>query len=222
MLYISRFVNLAGIRKVGVVDTDDGVETILTPGEVAQKASSFNLQIHGLEIRDGMYYAVKPFQLQSAVIPVMTKLLALQGINVVVYDSPKGREIAYIESTKDFTSPVTIRLSDFGDRCGDWCISGFTKVPKWRSNDVYPLTIILDSSLSTIRQYSFRSWSPGSIKYIPSLVAIDVSDLCDEFASFVYEAFYTVTHSSIKHQIIDNPERMKHLCAKLDEDYERR
>lgn len=127
MLYLSRI--LPG-DKIGVVDTDDGVETIVTEDELYLAVVAYHLDIAGVD--DSGEYV--PYQDMRYCSVKQTKLKAVRGVDIRTF---KG-EITYIGVGSE---DVTIRLSDYGSKL-------LTSMA-WNIGTGV-LTIILDDSVEVV------------------------------------------------------------------------
>lgn len=103
MLYVSRYI---GRNKLGVVDTDDGVEDEFPVNVISDIEMQYGFSIAGSENRNLSY---APYQLPSETHPLQAKLLMAYGIGTVIY---KGKLSAFFWSQKADNGVVNIRVSD--------------------------------------------------------------------------------------------------------------
>ena len=103
MLYVSRYI---GRNRLGVVDTDDGVEDEFPVNVISDIEMQYGFSIAGSENRNLSY---APYQLPSETHPLQAKLLMVYGIGTVIY---KGKLSAFFWSQKADNGVVNIRVSD--------------------------------------------------------------------------------------------------------------
>lgn len=144
MLYVSRYV---GQTKYGVVDTDDGVETVVTYQDLTEYVINNGLDIKGVTIgytvrkrrRVPYLSSVKVYQNDSFLTGKQAKTKTLRGVDII---SNNG-QIAQINVGADgLKQPVRIKLSDFGTSCGEYI---FKHMPFLSNN---ALTIELDDNVA--------------------------------------------------------------------------
>lgn len=108
MLYISR---KTGEHHYGVVDTDDGVETIVTDAEIRSVVFKYGIKIEGVleGHRNDSLYLIRPVHGPGSQSKLQLKWKALYGIDVVIYDE----EIQYV-SRDDivYQKDIALRVSD--------------------------------------------------------------------------------------------------------------
>lgn len=136
MLYISRRI---GANKAGVVDTDDGVEQIIS---LYQFGSSMykKLGVRGCTFT-GMYQSsviVLPYQPDETRSPIQLKSRLLTGVDVKVYNDI----VTNINLSTVLNPPVTIRLSDFGSKCSDCLLLGNKDTGR------HIITLVFDNKIS--------------------------------------------------------------------------
>ena len=136
MLYISRRI---GANKAGVVDTDDGVEQIIS---LYQFGSSMykKLGVRGFTFT-GMYQSsviVLPYQPDETRSPIQLKSRLLTGVDVKVYNDI----VTNINLSTVLNPPVTIRLSDFGSKCSDCLLLGN------KATGRHIITLVFDNKIS--------------------------------------------------------------------------
>lgn len=144
MLYVSRYV---GQTKYGVVDTDDGVETVVTYQDLTEYVLNNGLDIKGVTIgytvrkrrRVPYLSSVKVYQNGSFLTAKQAKAKTLKGVDVIVNNG----QIVQINIPQDgLKQPTTIKLSDFGTSCGEYI---FKNLPYLGNSS---LTIELDDSVA--------------------------------------------------------------------------
>lgn len=136
MLYISRRI---GANKAGVVDTDDGVEQIIS---LYQLGSSMykKLGVRGRTFT-GMYQSsviVLPYQPDETRSPIQLKARLLTGVDIKVYNDI----VTNINLSAVLNPPVTIRLSDFGSKCSDCLLLGNKDTGR------HIITLVFDNKIS--------------------------------------------------------------------------
>ena len=166
MLFVSRYI---GTDKYGVVDTDDGVEEVVTLNDIEHAVLQQGLEINGAVIhrdfpqRDGgkghkwLDYA-KPFQDDSSKTSFQEYVKREQSVEVNVYNST----ITCIHAAnRRIRRPVSIRLSDFAPAIGDCVLSPNATVGR------HILTLVFDDKLKSLTELSFRmaKYSEASERY---------------------------------------------------------
>lgn len=145
MLYINRFV---GDGSYGVVDTDDGSETVISHSDLSKCCIELGLDIKGVTIakrtlsgggQADCIFDVKVYQSDASLTSKQTKDLLLRGVDVKTY---KG-EIVSIE-VKPGSVPVgyRLRLSDYGNSCGEYILKS---MPEYWNNPF--LVLVLDDKV---------------------------------------------------------------------------
>lgn len=121
MLYISRQVDwqdtaFGVVQKYGVVDTDDGVEEIVTRREILDLGKAGIDIMGGVQDRTGLLF---PYQLVETFSAYQSRLSAIGGIDTAVYNG----EITRITLGKSMSeTTVRIILSKLGDRLGPYSL----------------------------------------------------------------------------------------------------
>lgn len=123
MLFVSRRV---GYDRVGICDTDDGIEEIVHRKDLLSICQSgvvikgvWNPSGHSMDTATAVDNTV--VQDPSTVTRYQTKLKTIYGIDTVVF---RG-EIAKISwRNKKVSKVVVVKLSDLGDTLGNWAIAG--------------------------------------------------------------------------------------------------
>lgn len=192
MLYISRYIT---DYSYGVVDSDDGVETIVTREELAAVCITFRLKVKGVEVKHGNmgWYvdAVEPYQDRNTYNKRQIKALTLLGVDLKIYD----QEIVAISADSSVAkSDVVLRPSEFAKK-----LSCFVKLNKSASCS---LTIVLDDRIEVVGE-TFRVGLNG--------VRFDLREVSNEMtAKSVYKDVvveYPVPIDMWEHYIIDNDSR---------------
>lgn len=160
-----------GDHKYGVVDSDDGVETIVPLNVLANAVRNLKLDIKGATFTDlpnigfGEYIgSIFPQQLQETVTQLQVKTNVLYHIDIKVY---KNIITSIRWRSDEITQPVRVRLSDFGKVLGDRCLSGN------RPSTRHPVTLIFDDNISL---ETCALWRPASLENSESLI-LDIRDL---------------------------------------------
>lgn len=148
MLFVSRYYRYSSY---GVVDTDDGVEEIVSVDTIKQAVFQYGLDIKGVTSTPGSKRVrahllnILAYQRECDLSAAQVKLLTLSGVELTTYcglitslrwRNYKGRE------------PLQIRLSDYGTEVADRIFYG--------NLDTQPhsITLILDDKLK-LNQFSF-------------------------------------------------------------------
>ena len=212
MLYISRYI---GSNDYGVVDTDDGVEQRATHQELIRACEKLGLQIAGIqtythEFSWGTRTVVErlmTYQVPEMQTPLQVKTSVMRHVDVVVH---KGMITNILWHADEITEPPVIRLSDYGDCCGDRILWGNA------NREVHKITLILDDKIK-FRPKTFRltakeeRWSVGKDGVG---VMFDIRELTDnDLARFVYQACLIdeVVDSICFESIIDSKEREAYM-----------
>ena len=170
MLYISRCVS---DTKYGVVDSDDGIETIVPMDVLSRAVRNLGLEIHGAKFtdlpsmgKDEYIGAIFPQQLPETATPLQVKTNLLHHVDIKVYN----HIITSIRWRSDeITAPVKVRLSDFGRVLGDRVLNGN------KPSSDHPVTLIFDDS---IRLETCALWRPASLETSKGLI-LDIRELTD-------------------------------------------
>lgn len=193
MFYISRVV---GANKYGVVDTEDGVENIMTTGELSRATCKLGIPIEGVTL----YYqpghklpniaSIKIYQAPESISREQVKLKALKGVDV----KKQGDVVVSISVNAPADKPVTIRLSDIGTEFGNYIFSG-NKISQGT-------TIIVDDKIKVTKQ-TFKNWYGRMILDVRELTNMQVMDyICSDFATEYY-----IDSKDIRRYVLDNPKR---------------
>lgn len=210
MLYISRYV---GKRGYGVVDTDDGSETIVDGEELYHICSDLFLDIVGVETsqEDGLCYVVNvvPYQLRSTLSVSQVKLYVLKHVTLKTY----GSMITHIAwNSSEIDTPVRIKLSDFGDILGDCILSGL-----WHANQ-HMVILSLDDHISFgANTFSLRDEDDNAYLSISGGgVLVDVTGVTDDVvAERVYRSIYGLASGAPFKSILDSDTRKAAMRSKL-------
>ena len=202
MLYVSRH---DGINFYGVVDTDDDVEEVITRSKLVQCIEQDGLRIAGAEYTEIINRVgdIHPYQVPSEMTQLQMKTNLVKFTEVRVY---KDMVTSIHIKHKSIKEPVTIRLSDFGSRCGD-CIL-------WENDQAmrHVLTIQLDDKIQ-IGKFTFRRdedvRSLGPHGYG---VKFDMTGITDyQTAENIYRQFRAQDGPKCLSYTIDSPERIKKI-----------
>lgn len=194
MLYISRRLNSG--ETYGVVDTDDGVETLIRRSELYQVLGDLGIEVAGV-VRSPLspckafpntkYIIEKvfPFQLPEAVVPIQTKYKMLFHTDVVIYND-EIQAIRWMSSK--LTTPVVIRLSSFASSVGEMILWGNLR------NETHKATLIFDDNLN-ISPHSFSPVGHNSSEVVGKrgyVVVLDLREVSnDELADEVYRQVFS-------------------------------
>ena len=226
MLYISRIASKPGAGAVdwnrttpeltrppvsdilyGVVDTDDGIEQMVTLSDIADACCHKGLKIHGVRTGYDSLIAVIPYQPPETLTNTQKKTMSLYQVSIIVYSG------AITSITFDGTSilkPATVRLSRFARYCSDYL---FLNVDYC---GVHAVTLVLDDNVHFTKKsfFGYESYSPG----ISGLgVVFDLRELYDNHSAWiVYDTLFSWSGGADPlESIIDIPERRARYMAKL-------
>lgn len=143
MLYISRYI---GQTKYGVVDSDDGVETVCTYADLMDYVLKMGLDIKGVVLTTNysrgkprqMIKNVNVYQNQDFVTREQAKMKVLGGVDVKTFDN---QIVSITISPNGLQNKVELRLSDYGTTCGEYIFSRISGVRDGK------LVIILDDNI---------------------------------------------------------------------------
>lgn len=216
MLYISRYI---GLNEFGVVDTDDGVEEVVTLQQVIRACGPLNVQIAGVETHiRGFSYGKKSFvdsvlayQDPITKTSLQLKLSLLGHVDVVTYGNMITNVLWDFDKIKE---PVFVCLSDFGSCCGDRILWGNA------NRGEHKITLILNDKIE-FGPKTFRlsdkeqRWSVG----IDGVgVMFDIHELHDDYkAQLVYQALMIdeVFDLLLLESVIDSEERKQRMVERF-------
>lgn len=171
MLYVSRRVcaDLSAVGGThndmgyGIVDTDDGSETIETFENIASACINLGIDIKGavyFEKPDGTrsVSSLVPFMPYDRRRPVNAKAQMLRWVDVKVY---KNTIVDLDFNRSTFRSDSTIRLSDFAEKIGDFILYDSVNYGK------LSFTMVFDDRLTHISHSAF-ALLPGSTDVLAS------------------------------------------------------
>lgn len=208
MLYVSRYFH--GLNKLGVVDTDDGVESYHSSAYLSDVSMEYGIDILGMaETR----FNYMPYQLPEATTPLQLKLRLMYGIETVIY---KGKFAAF-RWGRHFNYPdVVIRVSDMVSGFHDFCFQDNLDAAE------IPLTLIFDDKLEPVGVNSltplFGSWVFSNAIALP--VRFDLREVEDKkLALSLYRALRRNAEeqhcrwSELEDAVIDSERRKKALLT---------
>lgn len=211
MLYISRRVSDGKGVSYGVVDTDDDTEMFVSSHVVRECVLDMGLDIKGVELVNDMngtpvrVRSIRPYQVEQS--ELYTKTYLLKRVSIVTF---KG---VIVDISWSISSPVSIRLSDFGTSVGDYL---FLRSQKCRS----PLTLVFDDKLTEIGERAFYTMvfrDLLAMEHIGALglnVVFDIQELPDNLAETVYHQL--MMYKDILPPIIDSKSRFcKFVSAEI-------
>lgn len=163
MLFVSRYKNL---DNVCVVDTDDGIEEEIAIAELDDLEDL--VEIAGVNPDLGTVY---PYQLRSQVTTLQTKLAMLSFVEVVTWNDM----VTNIRWREDkITTPVTVRLSDFGTRVADFVLRGDI------SRGKHVITLVFDDKLKGCEWFAFSPLTADSVGVDGLGVVFDFREVVSE------------------------------------------
>lgn len=146
MLYVSR---MAGLGRIGVVDTDDGVEDIVFPDDLRELIEDGFLSINGVTLSDvagtlNTRLDIVPYQDPVTVTRLQAKMKVLHQINISVW---RGSVTSLVFNPDVLTAPVDIVLSEFAPRVADCILQNCSE-----RVSCHKITLVLDDNLSLCPQ----------------------------------------------------------------------
>lgn len=197
MLYISRFSG----GKTGVMDTDDGKETMITRREL-KEALELGVVIEGASTRivdkDGVRRIVlsglKVYQNPTTVSAKQVKTGFLKGVSVTVH-ADTITSVTWDDGK--LVDNVRVRLSEYGTKCADNIFAGSTRPGK-------RIVFVLDDNI-LIRANTFRRMN--------SWVSIDITEVTNNrTAKYVYKSVKGRI-DELGRAVIDNHKRFNLMYA---------
>ena len=216
MLYISRRViqdaEMDDSLSFGVVDTDDGVETIVSEDQLEYIVNELHISVKGVADERRFGLIVHPYQVPSTASRLQVKFKTLEKISLLTYNNAVTD--VYWKSD-ELRHDVQLRLSDFGDQLDDVFL--YSKM-----EDKGPLvTFVLDDKLMVIRAYAFHSgvMSPSFVREAPGWVSFgmkfDLREMTREsMVENVYRQLTTFSKES-RRAIIDDKFRKARMLKKF-------
>lgn len=151
MLYISRSI---GRNRYGVMDTDDGVEQVVTRSELSKYVLDDGLNIVGCELVDygnGMWYVLAtPYS--PEVDASRSKMNVLKGIDYNVTDG-----VLISMNLKKCRVDTTIRLSEICSTIDD-----FAFISHRNNQGSNKVTLVLDDNVKAKSEHSFEGLAGGN------------------------------------------------------------
>ena len=217
MLYISRYI---GFNNYGVVDTEDGLEDVVSADDIKNAVFRAGLTIEGVEVAFGIRTGMRDrlvdilaYQNPATVTRLQAKTTVALNTEVVVYDG----KIVSIRWRKDsIKKPVTIRLSDFGVDCGERILYGNYESRK------HKITLIIDDKVRLNENTLLCRGLFGEHRVIGELglgMKIDLREVTDkDFAQMIYLSLFSDPldlglFDSMGNDIIDEPKRKAEMIA---------
>lgn len=217
MLVVSRMIGVSYV----VVDTDDGVETLLPGRDICNLNSKYKLGIKG--VRGS---SVKPYYDTS----VCTRQQLLAEMNyhtrVSVWDDMVTRVECDIHKN---TEPAVIRLSHFGTKLGDYIMWECFKETNLRDSFTHRMTLVFDDKLEPVPKLALQPlYTPiylrGSGGRHPFGVKYDIRGVTDSsLVESIYDSLtlvfgvcvYPQTKAQLYARVIDDEERKSRYLASL-------
>ena len=213
MLFLSRCIHVdegeyvGSTPAFGVVDTDDGVEQIVSMVELVDAVCNCGLKIEGFELSEyGHSESIAPYQDVGSMTAAQTKLLVMNHVLVTTY---RGMITGINFNGADVEKPVEIRLSSIGHSCADYLLVN------GKNHDSHKLTLIIDDKLK-FTKHSFAAVSrfSGRIGVDGYGIVFDLRGLRDDDAAeVIYRNVFD--SGSRTNSIMDSRERRKRMNSKL-------
>lgn len=224
MLFLSRLVHVGGVQDsdgntqpaYGVVDTDDGIESIVDYSDLCDIIRDFGFDIKGVytktininvcETHLFLDYAV-PYQPLNDVTQLQAKTSMLTKVRITTWRDM----ITNIKFDEDACScRASIRLSDFGNKVADYVFNNTMPVRK------HAVTLVLDNRLD-FTKWSFSSGLRGYPGVEVQGVVYDIRELSDDKAAIIYKRLYQdkISIFDIRKSLIDSNLRYIGMMRKL-------
>lgn len=177
MLYISRTLP---DRNYGVIDTDDGTETIVSYDELKNISTNLGVVVEGVEL--DMSRAGEVFVLGVSVYngrvnnAKAAKRALLDGVSINVLND-EIVAIRLAEKVDESAFPIEVRVSDYARK-----LSGCVELKCWYLNDSPSLRLVIDKDVELTH---------GVINISHPGVQYDISGLASE-SYFVNTLYYTL------------------------------
>lgn len=191
----------------GVVDTDDGVETVVNFPELEKiYKQNRTLKIEGIQTSGRLITDVEPYQVLSTKSALQTKLAVMFNIQTTMY---KDVLTSICWDRHSATKSVKIRLSQLCSECADSIF--------WRPDicSRHIVTLIFDDKITFTKQ-SFAPFAifTGGIGVEGFGVLYDLRELHNDIlAGYVYN---NVIESGAKlDSILDLPSRVSRMCKRF-------
>ena len=203
-MYISRWVGYSG--SVGIVDTDDGVEEVVSNSKMVSAVHTHSLKVLGF---GGLH---KTYQPQGTKTPLQLKMKLMQYVDVTMHN---GVVTGVHWNVDEIRRPATIRLSDFSSKLSDFILRG---------NDdmgVVHATLVFDDKLDRLPKFSVSAvlWEDAAMY---EDVLFDLREVTDKtLALSIYRSIFScvglpgyeeiAVPSKILASIVDNGERRERM-----------
>ena len=156
MLYVSRYI---GSNDYGVVDTDDNTEERISYSELVSACEKLGICVAGVAShyfdlssrRITIVDSIMAYQVPEMRSPLQVKTDVMLHVNVVTH---KSMITNILWDGVGISTPPVIRLSDYGDCCGDRILSGNCL------SEVHQITLILDNKVKFTPK-TFRVFGNG-------------------------------------------------------------
>lgn len=203
MLFISRRVSST---RYGVVDTDDDSEEFVEFSELNTACCELGIEILGVDVyrADTCGIAdIMPYQLPEKQSLAQLKMAMLFHVDIIVY---KDVVVGIRWRQGEITSPVDIRVSDFGSSCAEYVL-----IDAEFCNE-HVVTIILDDKVDFSAK-SFQVYKPFFAGIEGAGAVFDLRAVSsDEKAYSIYRGIYACPKGVDPfNSIIDKPERMEKM-----------
>lgn len=209
MLYISRFF---GADRYGVVDTDDGTESICDLTKIRKAVIDSGLTIQGVRPQNynGLLWLqadyIDVYQPADTVTKEQAKYKTLLGLDTKMYKT------TLTSITWDILkSHATIRLSSLCDSCADFILTGnlHTVLDK--------IILILDNNvLFGPLTFKAKSFADGYTDIEKIGMKFDIRELSDKRAYVLYESLVSMGIFHLARLIIDDSQRLKRMLDDLN------
>lgn len=203
MLYISRYI---GPSFFGVVDTDDWKESIVDLVEINNDCYQHGVRIEGVDTtmldRTGRIISagIKPYQPPSTLTRQQMKLKMLQCVDIKIFRD----SITHISwAGEHITSPVTVRLSDFGSKVCSYVFGGNKEYGS------HKVTLVLDDRCRfTDESFACRICDDSYVGVKGIGVVFDIRELSYRPAKHLHDMFYG-ERLAWEESVIDLPDRKR-------------
>lgn len=216
MLFISRYVAVHGDHHYGVVDSEDNVEEVVSVQEL-EKAVNNGITIAGVEVAkrcDADDYYISTVSIYWGTLlktPASAKAYTLYGIEIYAWN---GYLSKIFWNSARITSPVSLKLSDYGHTLCDYFlssvqISSFTELK-------YDMIFVLDDSVAVSPNAFYINGRKYTIPFVGRLV-VDLTQVTrDSSAEVVYAGMRKVIALNKDNSLCairDNAERYNRLIG---------
>lgn len=208
MLYLSRIISQ---KTCGIVDTDDGSETVVAIDDLFHLCGDLEMDIKGVTVirqynkRGGWHYEMTKFSVyqgEEYSTVEQAKLMTFKGVNVKVMGTRDGKEITSILVNPKVPGEKVIRLSDYGNSCSKYI---FREMPWSYGGQSKYLTIILDDKIKLVGSSLSEAFHHGVILDIREVnfKSKTIQYVCSELSRHSWDSFIDKNFVIASQEVLD-------------------